>query len=281
MSYTTNYSIVLEEQADLTEKKLLVQLTEGGLRLVGYSDNRQPVLLEVVQFDGGIETGEPALSEWVREKKSWLSQWKQIDFIHQSQQVVLIPATLYGNDTAKEWLDCQFGDLFKGTTLTDLHSDSSHYTVFRLSSTVYAALSGVHPNTTHRHQLTCWMQQLNQLDHPASGIVYLVIDQHMIYVAVHQEGWKFFQQYKYQSPDDVSYLVLSLLQNAGLSPETTPVVWSGWMDSSSALYLDLYKYLGNLNLAVLPDNLQLHETQLQGMQPHFFTPLIQATLCVS
>ena len=275
MSYTTNYSIELEGPEAVTDKRLLVQQTEAGFRLFGYTANHQPLLLEVIQFDEGAEAMDAALADWIAEKKDWLRQWQQVDFIYQSSQAVLIPAALYGNDNGKEWLDCQFGDLFKGTTLTDLHADASHYTVFRLSATVYSTLAAAHPNSTHRHQLTCWMQQLNQLQHPETGILYLVIDQHLIYAALHQGGWKFFQQFEYHSPDDVSYLVLSLLQQAGLSPETTPVIWSGWMDTSSALYLDLYKYLGNLKLD------QLHERQLQGMQPHFFTPLIQAAVCVS
>jgi len=281
MSYTTNYSIELEGPEAVTDKRLLVQQTEAGFRLFGYTTNHQPLLLEVIQFDEGSEAMDAALADWIAEKKDWLRQWQQVDFIYQSPQAVLIPAALYGNDNGKEWLDCQFGDLFKGTTLTDLHADASHYTVFRLSATVYSTLAAAHPNSTHRHQLTCWMQQLNQLQHPETGILYLVIDQHLIYAALHQGGWKFFQQFEYHSPDDVSYLVLSLLQQAGLSPETTPVIWSGWMDTSSALYLDLYKYLGNLKLDVQPETLQLNERQLQGMQPHFFTPLIQAAVCVS
>ncbi len=279
MSYTTNYSIVLEENSDLADKKLLVQLTEDGLRLLGYGTSHQPVLLEVLQFEEGVDAYENALTDWLQEKKDWLRQWKQVDFLYQSVQAVLIPSALYGNEIGKEWLDCQFGDLFKGTTLTDRHSDAQHYTVYRLSATVYAALEAAHPNSTHRHQLTCWMQELNKRFHPESGIIYLIVDQHLVYLALHLDGWKYFQQLEYHSPDDVSYLILGVLQNFGLSPETTPVEWSGWMDTSSTLYLDLYKYLGNLSLTIPPDMLLLNERQLQGMQAHFFTPLIQAALC--
>ncbi|MBL7770761.1 MAG: DUF3822 family protein [Flavipsychrobacter sp.] len=281
MSYTTNFSIELEELAAHADKRLLVQQTESGLRLFGYTNALQPLFLEVIQLEEVADAIDTALADWIADKKDWLSQWQRVDFIYQAPQAVLIPVALYGNDNGKEWLDCQFGDLFKGTTLTDLHADAAHYTVFRLSSAVYSKLAGAHPNSTHRHQLTCWMQQLNQLQHPETGIVYLLIDQHLVYVAIHHGEWKFFQQFEYQSPDDVSYLILSLLQQAELSPETTPVIWSGWMDTSSALYLDLYKYLGKLSLAVLPDRLQLNERQLQGMQPHFFTSLIQAAVCVS
>lgn len=281
MSYTTNYSIKLEELSDLSDKHLLIQLSGEGIRMLGMDENKKPLMLEICQFELNEEDAGISLKDWITDKKDWIRQWKKVHFLYQSQQVSLIPSALYGNENGKEWLDCQFGDLFKGTMLTDRHLNGEHYTVFRMPSSVYTAMADLHSNATHTHQLTTWMQELNKRDHPEEGILYLVIDQHRIFMALHHTGWKFFQQLDYQTPDDVSYLVLSVLQQYGLPPETIRVEWSGWMDTSSALYLDLYKYLGNLALGPVPEGIQLDERHLQGMNAHFFTPLIQAGLCVS
>ncbi|KYP13529.1 MAG: hypothetical protein A1D16_07470 [Flavihumibacter sp. CACIAM 22H1] len=281
MAYTTNYSVALKDLSDLSEKFLVIQVTGEAIRLLGLDQERQPLLLEVVQFEQQEEDSATSLKDWIADKKDWIREWGKAHFIYQSRHASLIPAALYGNDNAKEWLDCQFGDLFKGTMLTDIHPDGAHYTVYRMPASVYAALAELHPNATHTHQLTTWMQALHKEQPTEEPVLHLLIDHQLILIALYNQGWKFFQQMDYQTPDDVSYLVLSVLQQEGLPPETTRVEWSGWMDTSSALYLDLYKYLGNLVAVALPDTIRLNDRQLQGMRAHFFTPLIQAGLCVS
>lgn len=281
MSYTTSFKIEFDDLSNLSDKHLLIQLTDEGVRLLGSATDGQPVYLENIQFDAIEEEQPSALQDWALDKKDWVRQWQRVTVLHQSRQSLLIPSALYGNDNAKELLDCQFGDLFKGTMLTDQHADEQHYTIYRMPTQVYNAVAEIHPQTTHIHQLTTWLQQLTKLNHPEDGAMYLVIDQNLIFMALYHNGWKIMQQFVYQTPDDVSYLVLSALQMEGLSPATTPVEWSGWMDTDSALYLDLYKYLGNLSTTRLPAGIVLNDRQLLGMPVHFFTPLIQSGQCVS
>ncbi|HEY8398544.1 MAG TPA: DUF3822 family protein [Flavihumibacter sp.] len=279
MSYTTSFKIELNDLSNLSDKHLLVQLAEDGIRLLGMHPDGQPLFIESVKFDP-VEEEQAPLQDWVRDQKEWVNRWERLIVLHQTSQSVLVPSALYGNENAKELLDCQFGDLFKGTMLTDQHADGNHYTLYRMPRETYNGIADLHPNTRHIHQLTAWMQHLSKMEHPEEGVLYLVIDQQRLFLALYNKGWKIFQQYIYQTPDDVSYLVLRALEAEGLSPATTRVEWSGWMDTESALYLDLYKYLGNLVQTGVPDGIELNDRHLQGMPVHFFTPLIQSGLCV-
>lgn len=280
MAYTTSFTIELGNLSSLADHRLLVALRPDGLQLLGLSTDNTPVLLEGVQFEPEQEGTAPAMETWLQEKTSWVRQWKSVHFLHHTMQALVAPAALYGEDNGKELLDCQYGDLFKGTMLTDSHRGTDLFTLYRIPAREYLMLSSLHPITSHTHQLTALLQCLEPRTEQHTPCLFVVVEHQRIYLALFQEGWKLIQQYEYQTPDDVSYLILSVLEAFELDPATTLVSWSGWMDTESALYLDLYKYFGNLKVHEPDGQHSLSEKSLNGMPSHYFTPIIESALCV-
>ncbi|MBC6489727.1 DUF3822 family protein [Flavihumibacter stibioxidans] len=281
MSYTTRIDITLGDHSDPSQQKLFLQVLDEGLRILAVNESKQPVLYRLIEYEKDAVEQDSGLQTWLQEQADWLQLWGALVVVHHCQQAAVVPESLFGNDNGKELLDCLFGDLFRGTMLTEKIPDREDYSLYRISTARYLGLAAAHHSVKQYHLFTAWLPGLEQLPAGPDGDVYLLFENKKVAMAVRNNGWQMISQYEYQVPEDISYILLSALQQAGLSPETVSVHLDGWIERDSALFLELFKYIRNLEIAVLPESVQLDESLLQGQPVHFFNPLIQMSQCVS
>ncbi len=282
MAYTTRYDITLGVHSDPAANLLLLQVQEDGLRLLAVDPDRNPLLYRYIQFDNlAVEQDNP-LVNWLMENRSWLQSWGALVVVHQGADAVIVPAPLFTEDTARELLELQYGDLFRGTTLTDTVPGRQDYISYRVPTGWFQALSDSNPQVRHRHFFSLWLAWLDKKPSDSeNGQAFLLFETSRVAMAIRKQDWLLVQQYEFQVPEDISYFLLSALQQYQLSPETVQLVLDGWIDKDSALYLELYKYIRNISLVELPPSLKLDKALLQDLPEHYLTPLIQMATCVS
>ncbi|GAO44574.1 DUF3822 family protein [Flavihumibacter petaseus] len=282
MSYSTRFELELGTAGQPAEAILLLQVNNAGLQMLVADRDRKPLRFSMVEFDRETaETGSlSALSEWLAENREWTRQWGRVVVVHDCQQATIVPASLYNVDNGKELLDLQFGDLFKGTLLTEQITGRQDYTVYRISTEAYHTLSAVNGITVHRHLYSLWMAWLEKQPTAADGQAFMLFEASHVVMAVRKEDWLLLQQYEYQQPEDISYYLLAVLSQYDLSPETAEVHFNGWIDLESSLYAELKKYILNLRVAAVPGDLTWDLRQLDDQPAHYFTPLMQMATCV-
>lgn len=281
MSHSTRFDITLGVHSDPSQCLLMLQVLEEGLRLLVVDQEKHPLLYRLIQFDRSAVELDSALVDWLRENHQWLQSWSEIVVVHQGIQAAVIPAAVFHEENSKELLDLQYGDLFRGTTLTDLVAGREDYVIYRVPTSWYHALSDANNKVRHRHFFSLWIKWLDGLPKdPAIGQAYLMFETNRVAMAIRRDEWLLLQQYEYHVPEDISYFLLSALEQFNMSPETVHVTLDGWIDVQSALYLELYKYIRNLDTVKLPDSVQLDRALLQDQPEHYFTPLIQMATCV-
>ena len=281
MSHSTRFDITLGVHSDPSQCLLMLQVLEEGLRLLVVDQEKHPLLYRLIQFDRSAVELDSALVDWLRENHQWLQSWSEIVVVHQGIQSAVIPAAVFHEESSKELLDLQYGDLFRGTTLTDLVAGREDYVIYRVPTSWYHALSDANYKVRHRHFFSLWIKWLDGLPKdPAIGQAYLMFETNRVAMAIRRDEWLLLQQYEYHVPEDISYFLLSALEQFNMSPETVHVTLDGWIDVQSALYLELFKYIRNLYTVKLPDSVQLDKALFQEQPEHYFTPLIQMATCV-
>lgn len=283
MSYTTQFEVSLGDHSEASAHVLYLQVATEGLQLLVINQQKQPLFFQRVEFDkDSVENGSIApLAEWLSEQREWTRKWGKMVIVHDCRQVVLVPAALYNVDNGKELLDLQFGDLFKGTLLTEQVVGRQDYSVYRISTEAFHHLSSANLITQHRHLISLWLSWLEKLPIAEHGQAFMMFESSHVYLALRKEDWLLVQQYEYQQPEDISYYLLSALDQTGIPPEKLQLYINGWIDTDSSLYAELFKYILDIRIAPVPDGMQLIESSLEGQPAHYFTPLMQMASCAS
>jgi Protein of unknown function (DUF3822) len=281
MPYTTRFDLSFGDHSDFAQYLLLLQVSESGLQLLAIDGQKHPLMYRHIQFEReSVEQG-TGLKEWISDHQDWLRKWSRLVIVHDCLQSTVVPAALYNVDNGKELLDLQFGDLFRGTMLTEQVPGRQDYTVYRIPTEWYQILTASNIAVQHRNLFTLWLGWIEKQPVHDNGQVYLLFEFGRMMMVVRKESLLLVQQYEYQVPEDISYYLLAVLHQFDLSPETVQVLADGWIDTDSSLYLELFKYVRNLKTVKLPEDIQLDTSLLEGQPVHYFTPLIQMATCVS
>lgn len=281
MLYTKLLDLKLGDYQSPADQLLFLQVAKEGLQVLVTSAARQPLLFQRIEFDkDSTENGSvAALAEWLNEHRAFTRQWARLVIIHDCEQMVLVPAALYNVDNGQELLDVQFGDLFRGTMLTEQIHGRQDYSVYRVSTDAFHHLAGAHVMTQHRHLVSLWLEWLDKIPAYSEGEAFLLFETNRIYLALRKKEWQVVQQYEYQQPEDISYYLLSALEQTGLDPATVQLYFNGWINTDSSLYAELIKYVTDIRMAPVPNGLVLPEDKLGDEPAHYFTPLIQLASC--
>ncbi len=283
MNYTTRFDLRFAPEGNPSEATLFLQVGQEGLQLLITDAGHRPLAFRAVEFEKeAAENGSlVGLRDWLLEHRDWTRQWSKLWILHDCPQVSIVPAALYNVDNGKELLDAQFGDLFKGTLLTEQVSGRQDYAIYRIPTEAYHALSNAHPNSLHRHLLSVWLAWLEKLPTAAAGQIFLLFDNNRVAVAIRKEDWLLVQSYAFQQPEDISYYLLAATTHLNLDPETVELFFNGWIDTGSSLYAELFKYFRNIAVTPAPEGVTLSAESLQDQPEHYFTPLMQLASCVS
>jgi hypothetical protein len=280
MSYSTRFDLTFGDLTDLAKNLLLVQVSEGAIQLLGTDQLRKPLIYRFIQVQEDEANKGEVMAGWIKDSLAWLNEWGQVVVAHQTMQSTIVPAQLFNVDNGKELIDLQFGDLFRGTILTEPVQGRQDYTVYRVPSELYTHFSAAHPAIVHRHVFSLWIGWLDKLPTDPDGQVFMLFEHGRVFIAIRREDWQLIQQYEFQAPEDISFYLLAALREFQLSPETVKVIIEGWIDTHSALYHELYKYIRFLETAPVPDGISIDPEKLQDQPLHFFIPLIQMSQCV-
>ncbi|MEO5595494.1 MAG: DUF3822 family protein [Chitinophagaceae bacterium] len=248
--------------AILNREKKLLQLRFYEL----YARNNHELaqeLGEVITADSTLKTG--------IEKKT---------FIYNFPESQLVPEKYFNADAGRDLIELIHGDLNKGITLSERIQGSPQYNVFRVPAEVHSLLQRNFANSKYWHYYSLWMQyRQKQTGDRAAYLSVMFYPNHLLVAAVKDKQLHLLQSYAYETAEDAGYYLLNICGQLQLSPEEIPVLLSGMIDVSSALYTEIFKYFGQVELEGFPDTNM--EPALQDYPAHFFSSLLKLAICVS
>jgi hypothetical protein len=140
---------------------------------------------------------------------------------------------------------------------------------------LHKQLTSQFPAAEYFHAFSASLKTSNGIDAPSQVQVHFAPGQ--VRVLARKNGFlQLAQVYRYESPLDVVYYLLRILETTGLSRSETPLVLSGLIEGQSSLYRELHQFFTTVFFASAPGAIAE-----EGRPAHFFTSLFNLAQCVS
>lgn len=192
----------------------------------------------------------------------------------------LLPEKYFNIDIARPITELVHGDAQKGLLLSEKVQGWEMYNIYRVPRDVHTLFQQKFAAGKYWHFYSLLMVSLKKEDGFDGALLHTVFYADKFITAVLKEGrLQLLQSYEYQTPDDVSYYLLSICRQFGIEPAGLTIQAAGLLDGQSNLYTELMKYFSGVQWDSLPGNFRQEEL-LSEYPPHYFSPVMKLVLCV-
>lgn len=233
------------------------------------------VALGVYHFNPHIDGNIDAIFHKIFEEQSLLMEtFKKTFVVYSVPESVLIPFHLYNSNRNADVLKLIHGDLAGDTViLTDMIMEKKVYNSYRVSVDLVSEMSHRFPSAATSHQYTALMKYLVAGERKLFVIFY---PQKIVLMLVKDRQIQLLNTFFYKTSEDVSYTLLNICRQFGI--KRVPLEVSGLIEKDSALFKEIYKYFGEVNLAAPPEGLAFSQN-MAIFPTHYFSHFFAAELC--
>ena len=283
--YKATFDIVSDAANDesLANSQLLMEISEKTFSFVFYNRQQQRVKgfrqynLDFIPGKTTFET----LQDILAGDELLQSGSKESYVVYKYTDSSLLPEKHFSIELNKPVTELVYGNARKGLVLSEKVNGWNLYNVYRIPREVHSLLQKKFAAGKYWHYYTLLLSNAGNDVANGSNLVKIIIASDQFTLAFFKdEQLQLLQTYTYQTPEDVSYHLLSLCQKFEVNPEELILNISGLIDEQSNLYQELIKYFNRLYWEVLPDAVEMEDAFTQ-FPAHYFSPLLKMALCVS
>ena len=263
---------------------LLLEVAANFLGCVWYNQPKQKLLgLRHYNIEEmGEKTCLNIMEEILKEDELLNGKVARVVMVYNYAESSLVPEPYFKSDLNRSLLEIMFGDAEKGLVLSEKIDELPVFNVYRIPPEIHKLFQQKYTSSSYWHYYTLQLSFFQiEKDSPANlARLRIIFYADKFIVGAFREGeLLILQSFAYQTPEDVSYYLLSLLDAHDLNHEDVVLKISGLIDEDSILYAELLKYFQHLMWDSLPaaiDPLGI----LKEFPGHYFSPLVRMTLCV-
>lgn len=263
------------------EHQLLLQIGEQELYISLLHKRDQLVLghLAVHHLSDWQENSWTQTWAMLEEKYPWLMQsWNKVFIFYQQGESALIPATWFQTWYKEKIMETLFGLQPDTMIFSDLIPEASIYNLYQVPRWLHGRVLRHFKTGECWHQRTPEVRELFQ--QKMEECIKIVFYPNRFVITIFQDGQlKLGQTYSYNSPEDVTYQLLDLVQAFELNTEETPVYLQGMIDRSSGVYREVEKYFLKVSCETGGPNWHLSH-YFKEYPAHYFTSVLTAAACV-
>lgn len=272
------------QPAEWEHSLLVLEVSNRFLGCVWYSQQQQKILgvrhyhLEDLQEKTSFDLMEEILNEDLHLN----SPVARVVMVYNYPECSLVPDTYFDATLNRSLLELMYGDAEKDLVLSEKIELMPVYNVYRIQPEIHRLFQQKFSSSTYWHYYTLQLSFFDvEKDSPADMVrMRLVFYADRFIVGAFRDGdLLIFQSFTYQTPDDVSYYLLTILDAHDAKPEDVILKISGLIDEDSILYTELLKYFRHLVWDGLPETIDPAGI-LNAYPRHYFSPLVRMALCV-
>jgi hypothetical protein len=209
-----------------------------------------------------------------------LSAYTYIFVAYNTKEAVLIPGEFYKKEAGETILSMIHGDLYTGMVLQEQVPGNDIYVVYQAPEFLHSALSERFSNGHYGHFYNGLLQVIEKRksDMPDTFLYVNFYPNQVVIALIQNEICQLIQTFLYDIPEDVSYHLLNITEQFDIDNATVPVLVSGLIDTSSALYAELLKYYYTVETDSGSKKFSL-DPCFDTSPDHFFTPVFSLALC--
>lgn len=197
-------------------------------------------------------------------------------------EFIVVPKAKFTVSSISSYLASTYGDVDAKTVIncTDdsLLQNVAAQIIYRVKVEVFEAVNKFCTNAKYLHVSTNPISNLFSTGQTIYEKLKIQFYQNsMLVMVVYNNQLKLVQSYAYNTPEDIIYYLLNILQEFSLNVESTYVEVSGLIDINSQHFQLLQSLFAKLSLEAV-NNQVLFTNEVPVANAHFYTPFINAAL---
>jgi hypothetical protein len=263
---------------------LLLEVSANFLGCVWYNQPKQKLLgVRHYNIEGTVDkTSMVLMEELLRDDLMLNSRVSRVVMVYHYPDSTLVPENYFQAELNRPVLELLFGDAEKGLVMSEKVDILPVYNVYRIPPDIHKLFQQKFTSSSYWHYYTLQLSFFQvEKDSPAdlARIRVMFYADKFIVGAFRDGELLILQSFNYQTPEDVSYYLLTVLKAHDVKQENVVLKISGLIDEDSILYTELNKYFQYLAWDPLPAGIDPAGI-LKQFPSHYFSPLVRMALCV-
>ncbi|WP_207510708.1 DUF3822 family protein [Longitalea luteola] len=279
-----NFDIVPEmrDSEELRNSQLLIEVGEKTFSFVIYH-KEQRRFIGLRQYNLDYTPGKTMLEnllDIITNDEVLQTQFKEAFIIYNYTDSNFLPEKVFHIELTQPVTEVVYGNAKKGLLLSEKVIGWKMYNIYRVPREIHALLQRKFSSGNYWHYYTLLLYDNEVQPSGDEQVIKMVMRADQFLVAVYKGSTiQLVQSYSYQTPDDVSYYLLSICNRFNISQDKVTLIVSGLLDEQSRLYQELLKYFLQVQWDRLPDSVKL-DASFDTFPSHYFSPLLKMALCV-
>lgn len=150
--------------------------------------------------------------------------------------------------------------------------------VWAVKNSVYDLLLNYFPQAILVHHSTVFINGIDK-DTMDKKIAFMQVSGNSMDIVIfHQKNIKFYNSFKFKSPEDLVYYLVGTYKNNDLDPNSSPLIIHGELFEDSAVYRLIYKYIREVSF-YKSSGIKFNIEHEQAIPLHFFTSYLNLLKC--
>lgn len=208
-------------------------------------------------------------------------QFADVIFIHNQKEMVLVPSSMYKQELDAVLIDTIHGDQIDySIAVDDVHQWELH-NIFGSSSEMLELVLDKYPQARQVQYMSACLRGIFRTltEDINQWIKIYILPSCFNLVVLKGEQLQIAKSFYYETPEDIIYNLLNVVDKFDLDVTEAIVEVSGLLDSSSATWKELGKYFLNISLENSPSFFS-DNTVTSDFPSHYFTPFLIVPRCV-
>lgn len=268
------------DEENLHQYSLLIQLGARDLQACVVDESNRVLLLEDYVFnDVESATQQVNIVKELYDAHPLLMAgfWKSVTFSIKSNKFVQVPAQLFVESSAAEYLRFNAHiDDGKDQILFCRNSKLDSITVYVAPLPLFEWLTSIYQNASLKfiHQSTALIEGVLRIassQHQKASPLYLYVDRFKMHILAAREGQLiYYNQFPIKHFADYVKYIMLVLTALGMDQKTSQVIMWGYIGKNSPHYHEFIKYIRNVNFGDRPSHLTFGYLFDELQEHHFF-----------
>lgn len=268
--------------ADLNESVLTLYVEVGQYHLSYYIvHNKGDIFTDYELFSSPDRIHADTVVEFFKNTKVFQKNYSKVIVVHHTHESALIPKNIFIPGTEDKIITLLHGDAVDYTYLADEMSHSDIVHVYAIDAKIHRVCANLFSSVTHTHINSIVLQHVDasQNEHVQEIIDLIFYPSSFHMTILKSNEVQIMQTYSFETKDDLSYYILSAIDNFGLNSKTLKMNICGFIKNDTVFMSSIRQLVSNVESMNPPVTMSI---PLELNVPiHYFTPIFISTQCES
>lgn len=194
-------------------------------------------------------------------------------------EALIVPAEKFRQESMEPYLAAVYGNENDYKCEADIIGiPTNPATIYRFSTKLNEAIAKRFTTYTYKHSYTKILENLLSNERMLMEMLKVQFyEKTMVVTVIYGNKLMLMQSYPYNSPEDIIYYLLNIVQEFSLNVKSTPVEVSGTLDIASRHFELLENVFGRLSLETVSTD-SIFKEHINVANAHFYTPFYNLSL---